>query len=344
MPNPPRGGRPTIRTIAARAGVSYQTVSNVLNSPEKVLPATRAKVDAAITELNYRPSETARSLASAESRMIAIHTGDGMENEGSIIDPFVRELARIGNGLGYRLVLYYSRREFGAEIDSYRDLVAGSAVDGIVLSNTRVGDPRPTWLEAHSMPFAAFGRPWDEPQAGHSWVDVDGRLGSRIAVEHLRALGHRRIGYLSAQLDGSIQDERLAGWWEAASQGLPGLDPAALHAVATLDQVHKAIRQLLSEGATAVVCRDDVFAVEAMRAIDLAGLRPGTDVAVVGCDDSEVARHAHPRLSTLRQPITRIAQRIWDALLDQLTSARAPAVHEIIAPELVVRESSGPGV
>jgi DNA-binding LacI/PurR family transcriptional regulator len=339
--DPPAPSRPTIRTIADRAGVSYQTVSNVLNFPERVRPATRERVLEAIRELNYRPNAAARSLAMSTTRLVALRVGDGRQNEASILDPFMRELARIGGERGYRLVLDYSPEDDAAQIASFEELHARQAVDGVVIPQTHVGDQRPAWLLEHGLPFVAFGRPWGDMAAVHSWVDVDVSLGIRMAAEHLRDLGHTRIAFLGAPLDGGLEDTRLAGWRDVVEGLVAPDDLARLHRFVDQSCPAEAVTELVRSAApTALITRDDSYAVEASHALERLGLRVGRDVAVVGFDDSELARRASPPLSSVAQPVSEVAELIWESLIDQLEGRPNPPLHRIVPPRLVVRASS----
>lgn len=333
--------RPTLESIARRAGVSHQTVSNVLNSPHKVAPATRERVLAVVAELNYRPNETARSLARQATRMISFHIGTGLHNEASMLDPFMRALAQVGRTHGYRVVLDIAGNGDDEQIASYEELYASRSVDGIVIPETHVGDTRPDWLVEHGLPFVAFGRPWDAPAAQHSWVDVDGAHGMRLVAEHLHASGHQRIAYLGPARNRGMEDDRLDGLLAgfAAAGAPPGRVVAA--EVARPSDLWALLPGILrDERPTALVGRDDSFAFEAVQVLDELGFRAGRDIAVTGFDDSDLARRSRPQLTSVAQPIAEVAGLIWDSLLAQLTGTDAPPLQRIISPSLVVRASS----
>lgn len=334
--------RPTLHTIAQLAGVSHQTVSNVLNAPERVAPNTREKVLAVVERLNYRPNSVARSLALRSTRLISLRVGDGKRNEASILDPFMRELARIGSEHGYRIVLDYADKTDEAQIASFEDLYARTAVDGVVVVETHVGDRRPAWLLAHHVPFVAFGRPWGDLGSPHAWVDVDIAHGMRLVVEHLRGLGHSRIAYIGPPLDGGLEDARFGGFADAmAATGEP-FDDALLCRAAEPSKIRTSLRRMLKtkRRPTALACRDDSYAVEASHVVTDLGLTVGGDVAVAGFDDSELARRAQLPLTSVTQPISEVAALIWKSLLAQISGAPAPPLHQVIAPELVVRAST----
>jgi DNA-binding LacI/PurR family transcriptional regulator len=191
------------------------------------------------------------------------------------------------------------------------------------------------------------GHPWGDAGAAHPWVDVDGALGTARAVAHLAEQGHRRIGFVGWPADGAGGDARRAGWRDALARlGLdagPDLtaaadDPAAATAVAA--------PALAASGTgtapTALVCASDVLALGVLAAVTDAGATPGRDVAVTGFDDSDLATLARPGLTSVRQPITLVAQTLVEQVLDRLgvDLGHPPAPAGFVAPELVVRASS----
>src|SRR5690606_24860505 len=150
----------TIRTVARRAGVSVQTVSNVLNSPHLVRPETREHVRAVIDDLGYRASQAARQLRSGRSRLIGVRiepVRDGIN--GNILDRFLHELTEAAAQAQLRIVLYAAADD-AAEIQAYDDLLAAYSPDAFVLTGTHHGDPRAGWLLDKAVPFVTFGRPW----------------------------------------------------------------------------------------------------------------------------------------------------------------------------------------
>jgi DNA-binding LacI/PurR family transcriptional regulator len=317
-------------------------VSNVLNAPERVSPQVREHVEHVIRELGYRPNAMARSLSLGTTGLVAFRVGDGKHNETSLLDPFMRELARIGERFGYRLVLDYADDDDDAQIEAFRDLVARRSVDGVVLTETHHGDRRPNWLLEHGVPFVAFGRPWDDQQARHIWVDVDVRRGLQLVVEHLVAKGHQRIAFVGSGVDLGRNDSRIAGWRETLERLVPGVDASALQVRGDRGSVAEPVAQMIGQAKpTAIACQSDAFALEVDGVLRRMGLRVGRDVALVGFDDSALARQANPPLTSVAQPITEIAEHVWEGLLPQLQDLDSDgSVSWIAEPTLVVRQSS----
>ncbi len=351
-----RDGRPTLADVAARAGVSKQTVSNVLNSPELVLPATRERVLDAVAALDYRPNIAARQLRTKRSSVLGLRippVSDGIS--GQVLDRFLHAVTTSAQHAGMRIMLF-TADDVAAELREYEDLLATAAVDGVVLTDTHAGDPRTRWLTEHHVPYATFGRPWDEasPDDDHAWVDIDGRAGTRAATEHLLAQGHRRIGFLGWPEGSDVGDDRWLGYQDAlAAAGLAVDETLVRRREDVVALGHEAAGDLLaSTDATAVVCVSDTLAVGALgaRTEHLAARTDGRDLAVVGFDDTPVA--AATALTSVAQPVDRVAASIVALVRDQITSGSTAVTRNpdltpstadrqvLIEPRLVVRASS----
>src|SRR5215475_11470355 len=236
----------TIATVARHANVSRQTVSNVLNAPDMVRDATRARVIAAIEELGYRTNLAARQMRTGRSRLFGVRI-DPVRNgiEAAVLDRFLHGLTETAAPAGYRIVLYTATDD-AAEIATYDELLASYTLDGFVLTQTHHDDARTTWLLQHGIPFTTFGRPWGAPER-HSWVDVDGAAGTGAATAHFIEAGHRRIAFLGWPPGSGVGDDRRSGW--AATMQAAGLptDGLARHALDGVSEGEHMMRELLAE-------------------------------------------------------------------------------------------------
>ena len=204
-------GRATIVDVARAAEVSRQTVSNVVNNPQRVAPATLERVHREIERLGFRPSLAARSLKQERANALGIELNSlGVRRLGSILDSFFVELTVASRHRDAHLVPF-AAAEHDRPIPAYQDLVASNLVDAFILTDTRRDDPRPPWLRDQDLPFAAFGRIWDDPSFTW-WVDVDGRAGVTKAVRHLLEAGYDRVGFLGWPSGSPVGDERREGW------------------------------------------------------------------------------------------------------------------------------------
>ena len=333
--------RPTLQSVAHEAGVSHQTVANVLNSPEKVRPETLARVLKVITALDYRPDETARSLARRSTRLVSLHLGPQWNDGVSMLADFARSLAQAGASRGYRIVLDVAEAGDEVQIHSFQELAARRAVDGVVIPETHVGDQRPRWLSRQRAPFVAFGRPWDDPDATHSWVDVDGGRGMRQVAHHLHDRGHTRVAYVGPPRDGGMEDDRhdglVAGLTEAGVARDDGLDLFVAERTDLFEQLPDFLRR---HRPTALACRDDSYAFEALQVLQAMDEDVARGVAVTGFDDSPLARMTRPALTSVSQQTDRVADLIFASLVAQIEGRQDEQVTRLIVPQLVTRESS----
>ena len=334
--------RATIESVAAHARVSRQTVSNALNAPQRLRPDTLERVLGAISELGYRPNHAARTLRTQATRLLGCRLPPSpYAGTGGILDRFLHVLCEASRDRGYD-VLSFAAKSDDDEIAVFDDLLRRNAVDGFILLGTHFVDPRTAWLREHDAPFVAFGRPWGVARARHSWVDVDGAQGVADAVNHLVEQGHRRIGFIGWPEGSGVGDDRRAGWLrEVQARRLPvrGLDVRGEDGIAS----GASLAERLLDGArppTAFVCVSDAMAIGALHVLADRGLRPGVDVGVVGFDDSPVAGVVRPGLTSVRQPLEGVAEKLVELLLEHLAGTRSRPAHVILPPALVIRGSS----
>ena len=323
--------RATLDSVAAVAGVSRQTVSNVLNNPDVVRAGTIAKVRAAIDDLGYRPSAAARQLKTRRSRTFGMRlepVRDGVN--GLVLDQFLHHLVDAAQEIGYRVQLFTARDD-EEELATFSDLLATSDLDGFLLTGTHHGDPRTAWLSVRDVPFVTFGRPWGVV-ARHSWVDVDGAAGTRAAVRHLVDQGHQRIGWIGWPRGSGTGEDRRAGWLQGmADAGLPVRPEWEAADADGVDQGRAAAAALAAvpDPPTAFVCASDSLAIGAA----------SSGRAVVGFDDTPVA--AALGLTTVSQPLPAAAEACLRLLVDRVEGRAASAPdHQLLEPHLTVRAST----
>ena len=339
---------PTVEDVAALAGVSRQTVSNVLNSPEIVRPATRERVQTAISALGYHPHASARRLRTRQSSTIGIRLAPIVNGvSGAVLDQFLHAVTEQADARGMRITLFTAASPQD-EIAHYQRLRDGADVDAFILTATEYDDARIEWLAREGIPFVAFGRPWgteefDDPQ--RLWVDVDGRAGVRAATEHLIGRGHRRIGYLGWPAGSGTGDDRRRGWEDAMKTAF-GSAPADL-VISTDESVpagRVAIETLLRAGSDleALVCASDSLALGAMMAVREAGF---PHFPVIGFDNTPVAKAVG--LSSVDQRLDEVAAGTLELLMGATGrrvlphgSSDGDPRHRLITPQLVVRRSS----
>ena len=335
------GNAPTLATVAAKAGVSRQTVSNALNSPHLLRVETLTRVRQAIDELGYSPNRAARNLRTRSSHLIGLRVEPAMEGTAnSLMDRFLHTLVEGSNEAGYH-VLLFSADGGDDPLGGYDDLLRSTAVDAFVITDTYRGNPQAGWLERRGAPFVAFGRPWDEPAATHPWVDVDGRAGTTLAVEHLVGRGHERIAWIGWQKGSFIGEDRRGGWHDTMQVHDLATSRLSARGDDTLDFGRRAALALLeAEEPTAFACASDTIAMGVLHALAETGRRPGRDVAVVGFDDSIAAQVVPPGLTSVRQPLEQVAVEVVRLIGKRLSHKPIEEPGCLLAPTLTVRSSS----
>ncbi len=329
--------RPTIEDVARLAGVSKGAVSIALNGHAGVADTTRARISEAARTLSWRPSLHARALLA--SRSFALGLVISRPPELLAADPFfpafIAGVESILATRGLALVLQVVAPE--TEAASYRRLAHEGRVDGVLLTDLRVDDPRFAWLTELDLPAVAVGRPSSD--CPFPWLDTGDREGVRQAVRHLIALGHRRIAHVSGA-PGYVHSAARRRAWEDELRA-HGLEPELFIAGDFTGQGGAAAtRQLLESKPppTAIVYGNDLMAIAGMAAAVEIGLVLPDQLSVVGVDDIPLAAHVRPALTTVRQDATDWGRAAARSLVALVESEPLPAV--TLAPVTFVERSS----
>jgi DNA-binding LacI/PurR family transcriptional regulator len=339
-----RGAAVTIHDVARRAGVSRQTVSNVLNAPARVRPETRARVRSAIDELDYHPSRPARNLRSRATRLLAYHVAPAPTGAINIVlDRFLHALTETARDRGYQILLF-AAAPGGPELAAYEDLLRTKAVDGFVLSETNYRDPRIEYLTDRGAPFAVFGRSGVDHH--HRWVDVDNASGTRQAAQHLLAAGRRRLAFLGWPEGSVTGDARAAGYRDALADAdigpLEALDVRGPDAVET---GRAAAERWFAMDAPpdGVVAASDLLAIGVLQVAASRRIAVGRDLGVTGFDDTPTAAFVDPPLTSVRQPIEEVAALVVRQLIAAIDGTDddhdGPPTGALVTPRLIVRRS-----
>jgi DNA-binding LacI/PurR family transcriptional regulator len=332
---------PTLADVAERAGVSRQTVSNAVNNPELLRPDTLVRVQDAIRELGYSPNRAARNLRTRASHLIGLKFNPAQEGTANAaMDRFVHTLVEASRQRGYHILLFAGGTD--DSVEGYDDLLRATAVDAFIVTDTYLGNPQASWLAERRAPFVAFGRPWDNPDATHPWVDVDGATGTELATTHLLDKGHTRIAWIGWRKDSFIGEDRRSGWIRAMHERDLSTTGLASRVEDTVASGREAASVLLDEARpSAFVCASDTLAMGVLHALGDRGIHWGNDVAVVGFDDSQVAQVVPGGLTSVRQPLEQVAVELMQALEGLLATPPVLGPGVLLAPTLAVRLSSG---
>ncbi|SFK97068.1 LacI family DNA-binding transcriptional regulator [Streptomyces pini] len=333
--------RPTIKTVAARAGVGRTTVSRVLNGSTLVSDEARAAVQTAIAELGYVPSSVARSLVTSRTDSIALVIPESESRLGS--EPYFSAVIRgVSNGLaGTQIQLLLTLVRDQREMDQLTRFLTARRVDGVLLVSVHRDDPLPGLLEKLGLPTVLAGRRSPAEPLHH--VHSDNIGGARDAVRHLIERGRGEIATITGPPDMDVADSRLRGWRKALGEaGREAGGELVAPADFTEEGGRLAMRELLERrpGLDAVFAASDVMAAGALAELRRRGRRVPDDVAVVGFDDSIVARHTDPPLTTVRQPVEEIGRSITDLLLREIGEPGGARRHLLLPTSLVVRDST----
>jgi len=335
--------RVSLKDVAELAGVSYQTVSKVLNGQVHVAPETLTRIQDAARQLAYKPNRQARNLRVQRSHLIGYSWEPSEAGQANfILDTFLTSMVAEAEAAGYHLLPFPYR---GGQdlIQGYQDLIDAGYVDGFVLTSVNYDDPRVQFLVERQFPFVAFGR--SNPDLDYLWVDVDGEAGLRAATQHLLERGHRRIAALAWPEDSRVGNERLGGYFGAlAAAGITPRPEWIVRGEGTFAFAFAATQRWLGlepeRRPTAVVAMSDTMAIGALHAAQHQGLTVGRDLAIVGFDDAPMAEYLWPPLSSIRQPIREAGRRCVELLTKTIDGQPLAERHVLLMPELIVRASA----
>jgi LacI family transcriptional regulator len=329
----------TIVDVAREAGVSYATVSRVVNNKDSILPEKGARVLAAMERLGYVPNMQARKLAGGRSQVVGVVSHD-------VWNSYVVEILRgIDEELAvaeYDLMLYTSRRRAAMESAHVSTVTQGLA-EGLLLILPRGLDAYIEGLRKRHFPFVLI----DDGGAasGGQTVGATNRLGAFDAIRHLLELGHRRIGVITGALDIAASHERLAGYRASLTEfGLAPDDSLIVEGDFTQARAIEAARTLLMlpKRPTAIFASNDVSAFGVLQVAREKGVNVPEQLSVVGFDDIPHAAESRPPLTTVRQPLEEMG-RLAARMLLAAMHASEPLTERIELPtQLVVRDSTAP--
>ncbi|MBC7811114.1 MAG: LacI family DNA-binding transcriptional regulator, partial [Burkholderiales bacterium] len=323
--------------VADLAGVGKATVSYALNGNELIKPATRQKVIDAAEALGYRPNIMARNLKTNRAGIVGYswHVHDDPSRMNNLLDQFIYRVTMAAEAEGYHLLTFIQPQEDAERV--YDELISTNRVDGFILSDIRYSDPRVQRLFALNAPFATFGGMY-LPDVSFAYVDVDGKKGIELVVNHLLSLGHERIGLINWYPGILVGDIREAGYHAAMQKA--GINVEANWIAYTpniLRSASEATARLMSakNPPTAIVCTNDVMAFGAKAYLDEMKHK---NVALTGYDDDPTAQFLG--ITSVRQPIDSVAKALFDILLGEINHKPRSERQVAFDPELVIRGST----
>lgn len=331
----------TIKQVALAAGVSYTTVSHVLNDTRPVSASARERVLAAAAALHYVPSALARSLRSQSTGTIGLIIPNNT-------NPYFSEVARgiedSCHAAGYSVILCNSDDDPVKQRD-YLNVLLTKRCDGLImaaLGDTDTGTDT-ALLRQRRVPTVFLDRAPDGLE--HDVIGIDNLAGGALAGHHLLDLGRRRIACISGPRALEVSEQRIAGLRQALAGAGCALDPALCEAGDFGSASgHAAALRLLgrpaSERPDALFCCNDMMAIGALRAAAELGIKVPAQLAVVGFDDIDLAQFVHPPLSSVSQGTRALGNITAACLLARIAAPERPLQHHRLVPVLKVRGSS----
>jgi len=343
--------RPTIIDIAKRADVSFKTVSRVLNDHPRVAEELRARVRAAMHELGYQPNLAARSLAGRRGYAVALlvdqHEFYNEANANAYVAPFLVDLQAGAlmacREAGYHFFIEPFEPSSATLLNDLRGQLSRISVDGLVLSPPSADrGALLDALEAWNMPYVRIAPGVELDRAPSVATDEFG--GTVAMTEHLIALGHRRIGFVSGPDAHIAAGVRVIAFREALARAAEPLESIVQAGDFTFAGGLAAGEALLSrpDRPTAIFAANDFMAAGVVAAANRLGLRVPLDLSIAGFDDSAIARSVWPPLTTVRQPIRAMAQAAIHYLVELAGERERLPRHVVFPYQLVVRSTTGP--
>lgn len=331
----------TMRDVAERANVSIATVSFVLNGTKRVAPETRVRIEAAIEELGYRRNVVARALASSRTRILALLHPDLEARPNATVIQFVMSAAHGARERGYDLVLWPVNGD-----EQMSHLLAGGLVDGALLMEVQIHDPRVDRLIASRLPFALIGRTEDEDLP---FVDIDFVTTIDQALAHLRSYGHRRVALVTQRTKAPSGHEpgrimRVESAYRDAIAAL-GEPPAVITVAGTSAGGREAARALAEDvpEATAVILVNEGASAGLVKGSRELGRSVPGDLSVISASTTaELGEMIEPSLTVMAAPAPQLGRLGVNALIDQLEGVQDALPHILIPCTLVPGQSVGP--
>ena len=336
----------TINDVARKARVSIKTVSRVLNGEPNVRDDTRSRVQSAIDALNYKPNQSARSLASSRSNIIGLVYDDpaayAIPSAGYVIN-MQQGLLRTCGTMHFDLLLHpcnYREPDAGKKLAG---MIEHANPDGLVLTAPLSN------MQQIVRAIRDTGTPMVRVSPGSrvrnsSTVSTNDREGARDMTRYLASLGHERIAFITGHPQHAAVQDRLPGYAEGLQlSGLPKPGKLVVAGDNSIGSGERAAHQLLTRKRppTAIFAANDDMAAGAMRAAYQLGMSIPDDVSIAGFDDIALARQIYPSLTTVRQPLVAMAEQAAVMLVHELQSGDKRPQHAVLPGEIIVRDSTG---
>lgn len=320
----------TVHDVAKAAGVSASTVSRALSGNTAVAAATRSRVVEVARQLGYQPNLAARGLITGTTHNIGLVVPD-LENP--YFASITKSVQSRSLASGYSLFIADSDEDSRTELDLVHQL--SKQVDGLILCSPRMSTSDIAGIAGQTM-MVLINREWE----GLASVIVDDGEIIRLALEHLHALGHRKIAYVGGPETSWSNQKR----WAAIERFAPTFDDLEVSKIGSyapnFDGGQSAADVVVASGATAALAYNDLMGLGILARLNSRNIRVPDDLSVMGIDDVNVATLVSPGLTTVRSPLKKVGRSAVNQLIDLMTPSERPSSAEDLAVQLVVRQST----
>ena len=330
---------PTLREVAAVAGVDVSTASRVLNNDPRLVvrPTTRARVEAAASYLKYKPNPVARALRGGRTHTLAMLIPDVKNVVYAAMIDGAEERAAKG---GYVLVVGATASRHQSEL--YLGYLSARLVDAVILASSFPGDPLLEWVTQSDLPFVLVNR---QVEGVRGSVTLPDEKAAALVVRHFTELGHEAIGHVAGAANVDTAARRKRGFQRALAElGLPRREEWIIDAGYGEEDGRKGMNRLLdlARPPTAVFAANILAALGAMRAARDRGLAIPRDVSVTGFHDHAFAAHTAPPLTTVWMPLAELGATAVEAALRRIAGGSAEDIVVDVAPKMIIRASTAP--
>jgi DNA-binding LacI/PurR family transcriptional regulator len=337
----------TIRDVAREAQVHPSTVSRVFSGNASISEATRKRVLNAADNLGFQPNAIARSLKTQKTHtigMVVPHVFEGFFDD-SFFPQIMRGMLEAAYQNQFRLIVGGSQG-YKDEISQIRDIMQSSQADGIVVMSSRLDVDTVDRLLELNTPFVLLGHPPKENNDQISWVDADNQIATRIAVEYLISLGHKRIAYVGGDPKNLTTQERQQAYEDTMRNAGLSINPYWID-YGYFDEpggytAVQRMKTLGDEAPTAYYAANDLMAVGVLRALSELGISVPKEVSVMGTNNSYLSQHTTPALTTVDVPYAEIGKKAVELLITQVTDLNKTPSSYLEDCQLVLRSSTGP--
>lgn len=328
----------TMDDIAKVANVSKSTVSRALSNDPRVNEDTRERIAEIARRLNYRPHQVAQALAKKSTNIIGVVIPWVPR---SVADPFFLEflqgIGEVATANGYSLTLPNIARN---QVEDLASIFNNNKVDGIILTEPMLNDPRIEYLQRENIPFVFLGN----PMVGEiCWVETDNESGAYQAVNYLIESGHTKIATVAGSPELVAGKYRLEGYKRALRDGNLEVNPDLIfYADFTQQSAYRATKKLLEKTRdfTAIFAANDLMALAVIKALKEEKIAIPEEVAVMGYDGIQIGEYIDPALSTIKIPSVKMGRMAMNLLLGIIRGEKIRERQVLLPPELVIRSSA----